>query len=300
MVARGRTAWLSAIFVLGLSATALAEPDASKSFDQGLALYRRHEYSKAAEAFFAAYKASPTADAIYNAGLAWELAGDAPIAATAYELAGTLGLSADAGDDAQSRLERLAPSLGRIEVSVPEKATVHSKPFALEAAKAVLYFYPGRHRVRVTLRNGTEIIKAVMATAGETTVLLVESSSSSDEDAPDEETDQSAPAQPPKDRASPTPWSTIGWVSLGVAGAAAVGAVYFGLETLSARDDFNASNHRDAGARDRAERNMHITNICWATTVIAGAGGVGVLLFAPPDEHKAAAFAPRVVVRGTF
>ena len=291
---------MSALFVLCLASTALAKPDAAKSFDEGLAHYRRHEYSEAAAAFFKAYKSSPTADALYNAGLAWELAGDAATAATAYELAVTLDLSDEALEDARTRLERLTPTLGRVEVSAPERATVRSKPFVFKASRAVIYLDPGRHRISVSLDSGRQVDKTVTAAAGATTVLLVESSSSSDQDLPDEEPTESAPTHTPDAAGSPPPWSTIGWVTLGVATAAAVGAVYFGVETLQARDEFNNSDHKSTPARDRAERNMKWANICWATAAITGAGGAGILLLAPRDEQNKAAFLPRVVLRGTF
>ena len=299
MALRAKLTWLSVVFVLSQSTAALAKPDAAKQFDEGLAHYRRHEYSEAAEAFFKAYKASPTADALYNAGLAWELAGDAADAATAYELAGALDLPPKALEDTRTRLARLAPGLQRVEVSAPAGAKVHSDPFVIEAAKAVIYFYPGRHQFSVSLPSGRRVEKTVNAEAGKTAVVLVESSSSSDEDTPEEEPVKSDQTAKPKGESS-TPWSTIGWVSVGTAAAAALGAVYFGVETLHERDAFNNSEHRDAAARDRAESNMHRANICWVTAVIAGAGGAGILLFAPGEGRNGAAFSPRLVVRGSF
>jgi tetratricopeptide (TPR) repeat protein len=301
MGVRGSATWASAIFVLALGTTAWAKPDAKRRFDQGLAHYQRHEYTAAAESFFGAYRASPTADALYNAGLAWELAGDAASAATAYEIAGGLDLPPKALDDTQKRLARLASALGRVEVSAPEGATLEAEPFEVRAAKAVFYFDPGSHSVKVTLRGGRRIEKRFAARAGETTVVLVETPTAAEDESSDAG-EPETPSHPPRDKgSSATPWTTIGWVSVGVAGVASVAAIYFGVETLHARDRYNDTHLKDADARDRAEKYMHLTNIAWATAAVTGAAGAGILLFAPSETPGGAAtLSPRIVVQGRF
>jgi tetratricopeptide (TPR) repeat protein len=296
---RGWLALASAVFALAVSGVAVAKPDAKSSFDEGLAHFKRHEYSDAAESFFRAYRISPTADALYNAGLAWELAGDAASAATAYEIARTLDLPPKAMDDTKARLGRLAVALGRIEVSAPEGATLEAKPFVVNAAKGVFYFDPGRHTIGVTLQSGRHLEKSFVARAGQTTVVLVETSTPSTTDT--SEPEPVAPPPPKHDTSSSTPWHTVGWVSLGASAVASAAAIYFGVETLRARDDYNASPPpRSQAERDRAENLMHWTNIAWATAAVTGAAGAGILLFAPADGTQNSAFSPRIVVRGRF
>src|SRR5262245_2841530 len=120
------------VALLALPIGASAQPNsAAKSFDQGLAHFRRHEFSDAADSFYKAYRLAPHADALYNAGLAWELAGDPSSAATAYEKALAMEqLGPDAQADAKSKLGKIAKSLGRVEVSAPQGSTLKVSPFS--------------------------------------------------------------------------------------------------------------------------------------------------------------------------
>src|SRR5262245_51885540 len=218
-----------------------------------MAAYKRGEYAEAAEKFYKAYKLLPHADSLYNAALAWELAGEKASAATAYEMVQDDELHAEAQADARQKLEKLSSELGRVEVEAPEGATIRVTPFVIEKSKAVFYFDPGKQKIKVTLANGNRVSRSVKAVAGETTVVLV--TAASDEDDEEEPSEDAAPAETDE----PTPvkkdssgLTTLGWVSLGVAGVATGAAIFFGLKTLSARDDYNASGHRDIDARDKA------------------------------------------------
>ena len=290
--------WIRVLVALvaltSVTTLAHAEPNAAEQFDRGLVLFRGGRYSEAADAFFAAYQKSPHADSLYNAGLAWELAGELARAATAYELALEKELKPDAREDATRRRERLARTLGRIEMAVPEGATVRVPPFAIRSASPVFFLEPGRHRIRVTLADDTPLARRVRAAAGETTVVLVETSSSESEPEASPRPRRTAKGTP--DGGGSPDLRTAGYISLGVSAVAVGAAIVLGLETLSARDDWDASGHTDRSARDRAERMMLWTNVAWATAAVAGVTG-GVLILTTNDGGNGVATGARVMGR---
>jgi tetratricopeptide (TPR) repeat protein len=260
-----------------------ASPDAAVSFDRGLSLYKKGKYEQAAAAFMRAYKSVPHADSLYNAGLAFELAGDKATAATAYVIALAKELGREAREDATRRLERLSAELGRIEISAPDDAKISVPPFSLPGSDAVFYLEPGRHRVLVTLEDGTPLSRPVDSVAGDTSVVLVEASQAGDPEAsPDEPTTSK---QSRADGSGSSDLKTLGWVSIGVAAVAAGAAVLLGLETLSAKRDYDESGHRNADDFERAERLMVWTNVAWVTAAITGVAG-GVLLYTSHDEKS--------------
>jgi tetratricopeptide (TPR) repeat protein len=279
MAARFALGFALALAVTTTGAPARAEhASAAAAFDEGLAHYRRKAFSEAAQAFLRAYRLEPSADAAFNAGLAWQLAGRSAWAATAYEVALARGLDPSAERDARERLQKLAPEVGRIEVSAPDGAKVEAPPFVLDASHATFYLEPGKAKVTVTLRDGTRRIKRVAAEAGKTVLLLVEEPSATSR-APE------PPTPPPTRESAAGPYATLGWVALGVAAAATGAAAYLGVKALGARDDYNASRHRDADARSRAEDLRTATNVAWVVAGVSAGAGLGLLLLAP--EHGA-------------
>ena len=295
MSARLRLALAAFVASMAMSGVAAADPaEAARAFDEGLGHYRRKAFSDAADAFFRAYRLKPSADAAFNAGLAWQLAGRSALSATAYEVALAHKLDANAAADARARLSKLAADLGRIEVSAPEGSRVRVSPFVLGANHAVFYLDPGQSEVSVTLRDGSERVRHVVAIAGQTTVVLVE------EVAPKVAEPPAAPVTREPARTT-SPLQTAGWISLGVAAVATGAAIYLGVSALSARDDYDASKHRDPEARLRAQRLKNQTNVAWAIAGITAAGGVGLVVFAPPQSSSGASAAFRgVSVSGRF
>lgn len=294
--------WLAALGVaIALAPVpALGKPRPADRFDDGLRLFQRGAYTEAAKAFYAAHRAKPHPDALYNAGLAWELSGEPALAATAFAGALELELEPKARRDATKRLERLAPLLGRVEVAAPEGSVLRATPFVVKQASAVFYFQPGRRRIEVELPNGATVVRHVDTHAGVTEVVLVELARQKPEvDAPHEAHPASAAPRPKGSTAAEARDPTLGYVCLGAAGVAAGAAVVLGLQALGARDDFNASGHRDAEARDKAERLRLWTNVAWGTSAALGVTG-GVFLIFTGDADPGSARLTGVGVRGRF
>ncbi len=274
---------------------------AARKFEKGTELFRRGAHGDAAQAFYEAYRITPHPDSLYNAGLAWELAGQFAAAATAYEISLGQGLEAKARDDARRRLRPLVEQLGRVEISVPEGSTIRVDRFVIRKSSVTLYLVPGRHRIGVTLPDGTSADRRVVARANETNVLLVEKPRDSDagQPSPGPEATPVAADKGDRDSSDGTP-RLIGWVSLGVAAAATGTAFVLGIQALKARDKYDQSGHTDRDARDRAENLRLWTNVAWGTAAVAGAGGAVILLVAPPSSAQGRVPLRGVMVQGRF
>jgi hypothetical protein len=301
---RWSIAFILTLGVLCVALPASAEPDAAAaSFDRGLTLYQRGEYDAAARAFYQAYQRSPHPDSLYNAGLAWERAGQLATAATAYEIALSKKLKPDARADARSRLTRLSSSLGRVEVSAPEGSVIRVSPFVIREAGIAVYFEPGRHQIRISLPSGVSKRKTVTAEAGETSVVLVEATTPDDPEMEPggEPSPTPSPDRPSKPEAGSDPTLRIlGFASLGVAVVAAGAAALFWTQALDARDEYDANNHTDAEARDRAQSRVRWTNLALATAAIAGVGGGVFLLLSSEAGDDQKPTSALVGVRGSF
>ncbi|MBK7583418.1 MAG: hypothetical protein IPI67_24910 [Myxococcales bacterium] len=266
--------WLYLLLATVLFATLPARAEgsdasaAAKRFDEGLLLFKRKKFVEAADAFHDAYRIHPHGDALFNAGLAWEGAGRRAVAATAYARALEEGITGKGESKARASLAALERHLAKIELTMPPGSTARADVLSLEGERVTLYVDPGSHALIVTLKDGQRLTRLVDAAPGETLTERIET--------PKPPPPPPKPTPPPK-RSKAGPWRTAGWVSLGVAGLATGGAVIFGLNALSARDEFKSSGQTDQGARDRAVRNMHVTNICWGVAAV-GAVGSGVLL----------------------
>ena len=72
------------------------------------------------------------------------------------------------------------------------------------------------------------------------------------------------------------------WGLLSLGGGALLGGAtaYFGVQTLKAKDDYEASQFRDADARERGVRNRTLANIALGGAVIAVGIGSYLLITA--------------------
>lgn len=274
-----------------LPARADTAEDAGKLFDKGLTLYKKKKFLEAADAFHEAYKLVPLGDALFNAGRAWEGAGMRAVAATAYARAIDEGIRGSGMDKAKANLALLEKRLGKVELTMPAGANIKVDVLVLEGEKVVLYVEPGTSTLIVTLKDGKRVTKEIDATPGDSLSETIE---------------EPKPPPPPKPAPKPVepksnPWRTAGWVSVGVAGVATLGAVVFGLNAWSARDDFRDSGQTDGDARERAVSNMHLTNVCWVVAGVGAAAG-GVLLFyvAPKVDASGKEKTGAITISGRF
>jgi hypothetical protein len=267
-------AWLVVLAISIGAWPALAQPsaEAGKRFDQGLVLFKQRKFLEAADAFNEAYRIFPHGDALFNAGMAWESAGMRAVAATAYARALEEGVRPKTESKARSHLAALEKHLARVVLEMPPGSSVHVDVLTLEGERVVAYAEPGPRTFVITLKDGQRVTRSIDATPGVALTETIEPPK-----AP-EPLPAPAPAPPPKEPKGDSAWRTAGYVSLGLAGVATGAAIIFGLNAVSARNEFNDSGQTDQDAHDRAVSNMHVTNVCWGVAAASAVGG-GVLLF---------------------
>jgi hypothetical protein len=248
------------LVLLGLPSAALAQDGstterAAREYDAGTQAFERREFRLAARAFESADTIAPHARTRYNAALSWDRAGDLPRAADAYSAAlDGEGLDQDRVRAARTRLEDLFRKLGALDVRRPVGGKVSVAHVQNAAIPARIHVAPGIHRLSIERADGTREQREIEVRASERVVLEIAIT-----------TAPLAPVLPsaPRSRPAPAPAAerepsssraSWGYVALGGAVVLAAGAVFLGVQTFDAIDDFDRSGDRDADARARAVR----------------------------------------------
>lgn len=292
MSGRATLSVLGALLVLSVALPASADKEqAAARFREAQAAYDAGDYATAARAFERAYSAEPHAAALYNAGVAWAVADKPARAASALEraLAARSDLSKAEAADASARLESLRNHLAILEIKVRDGdvALVDGEP----ALTPTAFVEPGLHKVSARRANGETVEpRAVDVRRG--AVVPVDLSS-----AP-----AATGATAPDGRGADRLRTAAGYGLFGLSAVAVVSTTVFGLKTLAAKDDLEASGLTDAEARDRAVSSKTLANVSLVVAIAAAAGGAVLLFVLPKTERRAGLYlAPTgALVRGSF
>jgi hypothetical protein len=256
------------------------EPRAAQLFREGSNAYERGDYMIAARAFEEAHREDARGATIYNAGLAWEAAGEKARAADAYQISlGASDMPPELASDARTRLTALEQGLGRLTITAPVGATVSVAHLEKAVPPLTVHLLPGSQELSVHFADGTTGKRRLEIGAAAAQSLAVEAPPQKPPPAVSVPTVQTAPPPAPPPAVEPVAPSTRrvwGFAALGGAVVFAGAASYLGLQALSARDEFDASGHRDADAHDRAATLRLWTNVAWAGAALSG--GVGLWL----------------------
>jgi len=254
---------------------------AREKFREATLAHERGEYRAAAELFEEAHRLLPAAGAKFNAGIAWDESGEPSRAADDYETALEMGgLTEDEAKQAEERLLALRKTLGYLSIDAPIGATV-----VVDETKALvpvrIHLTPGEHRIDGT-RGATTKTFAVDVRAGEVKHISLDFPEDAKPAPPPSAVHTPVP-NPSREHAPSTPSSaakTWGFVALGAGVVFSGAAIVLGVETLKARDAWDASGHTDLGKRDNAVTLRAATNVAWGGAIIAGVTGT-VLLLSP-------------------
>lgn len=280
---------------------AAGKPDKATQ-DKARDAYKRGEEKMAAgefEAAAAAYKEAdaliPTPQAQYKMALAYDKAGKNKEALESYKalLANALpDKMADQKAAAEKRVAELSeaakPKAGTVKIaSNPTGASIKvDGEMSLDVTPATLTLKPGLHRIELSMKGREIVKKDVDVAAGanpDVTADLPEAAA-----APPPPATSSAPPPPPPATTSaevaPPKSKTPAYVTLGIAGGAAVVGTFFGLKALSAKSDFNKTPTTDNA--DKAEKNALIADMAFGVAVTLGITGAVLLATSGKSEQK--------------
>jgi hypothetical protein len=271
------------------SAEALA--DATRQSELARQAQKAKRYGQAAHLFEAAAALGRQPGAFHSAGLAWELADRPERAADAYAraLAAGEGLSATETQQAKDRLDALERSLGTLDVKAPAGWTVQLDGGAEAPVPARLHGVAGFHSLATAAPERAIARRDVRLELGKATALTLKDEPSSSAKAPTEpsrpepapSTPTAAPAQPRVVTVEAPPSGqvrrAVGFTALGL-GVAALGAsVVLGLETLDARNAYNASPSRPL--YDHEQTLQTWTNAALIGGAVLAVGGIVLVVW---------------------
>lgn len=268
------------LLALLLAGRAAAEPTpearkaAARHFAEAERAYAAEDWTQAANAFEAAYKAAPHPDPLWNAARAWQRAGEHARAANLYAryLREAPGNAHDRSN-ATKALAQLAQKLGRVEIHAAagiEDVKVDAKPVEGES----VFVVPGTHVV--SGREGARSVEQTVNVAAGAVISVALAEPSPPSPAPTAVASPPTTAQPSPVGDAPPPKPTRGiapvLVYVGVALTVVAGGVtvWSGLDTAAARRDWDRAPTQQK--LDAGRTKMTRTNVLLGTTV-----GLGVL-----------------------
>ncbi len=272
---------LVACLALSLAGSATAaevtpaqKKEAAALFRKGTAAFKKHDYLAAAAAFEEANSVAPHPAALFNAAKAYERAGElAPAANLCARYLRDAPEDDKRRDKARGLLAELRPKLGRITVIAvdAEDITLNGEPLELEET----YVNPGDHQVAGRF-GYTKARRNVNVVAGSLERVTLEPKKAKavatldeelpEEDAPPDEADDEAKGLSP----------TIFYVGVSATVVLAGATVWSGLDTNSARDEFDKNPTPDG--LEEGESKQKRTNLLLGVTALAGVA-TGVIAY---------------------
>jgi hypothetical protein len=177
----------------------------------------------------------------------------------------------------------LVPQVGRLSVEVSEAGAavaIDREPIGTSPLGGWVAVAPGAHMVGATMEGFEAATASTDAVAGEIVAVTLRLD-------PVEAAvvvPETPPVVPPVEGESSTGLSPWFWVSVGVAGAAAVGMSVTGGLALSYKDDYAATDYTDRGLYDTAFALRTTTDVLLGVALAAAVAGT-VLLFLPEEEE---------------
>ncbi|HEY8087863.1 MAG TPA: hypothetical protein VIF09_08460 [Polyangiaceae bacterium] len=278
---------LCAAPLLGAPPAGDARAQAAESFRQAQAAFERRDFSAAAAAFEAAAGFAPHPAALLSAAEAWDRAGEPSRAADDCDRARTLpGLSeaaasdhVDYGHDAAQCLDRLRSRVALLVLHGVGALAARMDDGAEQVLPVRRWVRPGHHTLVVIDLSSSQMQRRDLELRGGEERVI----------------DLAAPTPTPTPTPTPSHALPTGtWIAFGVAAPAAVAYGVFGVMTLHAQSDFDASPTLDA--KDTFYRDRALANVTFAVAAVAAATGVVLwLTSSPEDPPRIGLVAPGIV-----
>ncbi len=279
-----------------------AVADAARQSELGRQAFKAKRFAQAAHLYDAAAALGRQPSAYFSAALAWELAERSERAADAFAraLANTSGgeaLGAPEASQAKDRLDTLERSLGTLDVKAPAGWTVQLDGAPEAPAPARLHGVAGIHSLAVAAPDRPIARRDVRLEIGKPLALALK-----------DEPLAKTPVDGPKRDAAPAPAApvaprivmvepsgqvrrAIGFTAMGLGVASLGAALVLGLETVDARNAFNASPSRPL--YDHEQTLQTWTNVTLIGGAILAVGGAVLVLWPSSNSAEATVgFAP--------
>jgi hypothetical protein len=244
---------------------------ARSRYEAGTQAFSQGRYVEAALDFeaAAAEKASPIA--LYTAAMSWERANAPERAADDYRRALSIGgLAAESSAQASQRLAALEAVLGTVVVTAPDGWRAQVDAYTELPLPAMFHAAAGVH---------TLTFRPVGRPIGRLPV-VVQAGASTRVDLPRVEAQPAPTVEAPPPRRSGDARPTIGFIALGAGGAALLSGALLGVESLDARNAYDAGPTSAAYA---TARNLQLwTNVALIAGGTLLAGGLVLVLWPSP------------------
>lgn len=283
------------------------QKEAAKKFREGELAFIKHDYLRAAASFEDAYDIAPHPDVLFNAIDAHDKGGNLARAATLCARLVREFPTAENRSDASERLAKFTPKLGRVDISAKGKMTevlIDGRPAEVGGES---YVDPGDHVVtgRVDERF---IEKPINVVAGARVSVLLDPPVEKPKGDNEGTGGTGGPIEsgkgdvaPPRDEKPLHP--AVFFIGAGLTAAAGGVLIWSGIDTLGARDDFDAKPTQ-TGLDDGRSKQLR-TNILIGVTgglgVVTAAIGIFATEWGGGGETVEAAISPSGgMLRGTF
>jgi len=249
---------------------------AAQEFAEGKRLFAAGEYDAAAEAFTKAYEAAPHQAVLANIALCYDKAGRFPEAVTTYRR--YLADPVEKGKNAEirQRLQELKNEIGELDIECPVAGcSIRIDGKDRGAAPITAVVEPGSHKIEASVDG--ELRESIMERADAGTVVRVRLRAEKPENGPAPPAPAATAADGDAVEAPAEDGVSLGvpfWIASSVTVVAGATTVAFGVLTLKARDDYEASGYTDADLKERGERDRLVTNVMVGVTAAAGATAV--------------------------
>ncbi len=279
--------------------------DASHQVDLGRQALKTKRYALAAHSFETAAALGRQPSAHHAAGLAWELAERPERAADAFARAlagGGEGLSPQEAAVAKDHLDTLERALGTLDVKAPAGWSLQLDGSVEAPAPAKLHGAPGVHTLAVVAPDRPIARRDVRIELGKTTALALKdeplvrvvTEPGKPEGVPAAPSSAS-PAAPPRIVTVEAPASgqvrrAVGFTALGLGVASLGAALVLGLETIDARNAFNASPSRPL--YDHEQTLQTWTNVTLIAGAVLAVGGVVLVVWPSGSSDARVGLAP--------
>ena len=285
--------------LLGISAQAAGQTaveaeqgkkTAADEFAKGKQLFAAGEYDEAAVAFTKAYEAAPHQAVLANIALCYDKAGRFPEAVITYRRYIADPVQKGKNAEIRQRLQELKNEVGELDIEcLAAGCSIRLDGMDRGPAPVNAVVEPGSHKIEASVDG--EIRESIMERADAGTVVRVRLRADKAGDgpapvAPDTPAAEDGAAEEPAARE--TSLGVPFWVASSVTVVAGATTVAFGVLTIRARDDYEASGYTDADIKEKGERDRLITNVMIGVTaaaaVTAAAFAIHDIFFAGGEE----------------